>query len=164
MSDHDDLAARLVIGCSRFARTAAYASGAARSAVLAMRVLSQLDTRGPLRVGTLAHLESTTQPGVTAAVKGLEADGHVVRRADPTDARATVVEITESGKAELLGYHRALAGTVSPELDDLPAEEIADLVRALEILERLTARHIALGAFPTDADSSGADSARKKDT
>ncbi|WP_051215392.1 MarR family winged helix-turn-helix transcriptional regulator [Granulicoccus phenolivorans] len=164
MSENDDLATRLVIGCSRFARTAAYASGAARSAVLAMRLLSQLDTRGPLRVGTLAHLESTTQPGVTAAVKSLEQEGHVVRCADPTDARATVVEMTESGASVLARYHRALAATVAPELDELTTDERADLVRALGILERLTTKHIALGAIhPNHADSTGADSARKKD-
>ena len=119
MDDNDELGARLVISCSRFARTAAYVSGEAGNAGLSLRVLSRLAMHGPLRIGALARFEGATQPAVTAAVKSLATAGHIIRRTDPDDARATVVEITASGVTELEDYHRVIAATVRPALAQL---------------------------------------------
>lgn len=138
MDDNDELGARLAIGCSRFARTAAWVSGEAGNAGLSMRVLSRLSMNGPLRIGALARLESATQPAVTAAVKSLATAGLIARRADPDDARATLVELTASGAQVLEDYHRAIAATIRPALEQLDPGEREQIVGALAVLERLT--------------------------
>lgn len=133
----DQLAARLVVHGSRFARHATRGTGEHRS-VVAVRVLSNLQHEGPLRVGELAARERITQPAMTSAVNRLEEDGLVVRRSDPLDARASVVELTDAGRAELAQFRRRAAERVRPALERLTAEDRTVLDRAATLLEQLT--------------------------
>ncbi len=73
--------------------------------------------------------------------------------------------MTESGASVLARYHRALAATVAPpELDELTTDERADLVRALGISNDSPPNtSLSEPSTPNHADSTGADSARKKD-
>jgi DNA-binding MarR family transcriptional regulator len=137
--DIDQLAARLTSQGSRFARTASRKAGTKRS-LIALRALANLQQEGDLRVGELALREAITQPAMTSAVNRLEADGLVARSADPADARASVVSLTEAGAAELHDFRMRAAAKVRPVLESLPEDDLAVLARAADLLQELADR------------------------
>ncbi|GAA2163189.1 MULTISPECIES: MarR family winged helix-turn-helix transcriptional regulator [Glycomyces] len=135
----DLLAARLISQGSRFARTASRSAGEQRS-LIALRVLANLQQEGDLRVGELAKRETITQPAMTATVNRLEEDGLVARGADPSDARASIVRITDSGATELAAFRMRAAARVRPVIETLGEDDLAVLARAAELLETLADR------------------------
>ncbi|MCD0442588.1 MarR family transcriptional regulator [Glycomyces sp. A-F 0318] len=135
----DQLAARLISQGSRFARTASRRAGTQRS-LIALRVLANLRQEGDLRVGELALREAITQPAMTATVNRLEADGLVARSADPSDARASVVSLTEAGARELHEFRMRAAAEVRPAIAGLGEDDLAVLARAADLLEELADR------------------------
>ncbi|WP_158299783.1 MarR family winged helix-turn-helix transcriptional regulator [Glycomyces paridis] len=135
----DQLSARLISQGSRFARTASRKSGEQRS-LIALRVLSNLLQEGDLRIGELAQRETITQPAMTATVNRLEEDGLVERRADPADARAAVVHVTQAGAAELEAFRMRAAARVRPHLERLGEDDLAVLARAADLLGDLADR------------------------
>jgi DNA-binding MarR family transcriptional regulator len=144
VEDLDTLAVSLIVRSAWFTRRASRLPGARRSLV-ALRVLSNLQLEGPLRVGELARHELVTQPAMTATVNRLEHEGLVVRRADPLDLRAAVVELTDEGAMVLESFRHDAAAHVRPGLERLDPDDIAVLTRASELLEQLAAA--------TDADT-----------
>jgi DNA-binding MarR family transcriptional regulator len=72
---------------------------------------------------------------ITNAVDRLEAAGLVARRPHPTDGRATLVELTEEGRAVALGATEALNATVFSE-PGLSARRVQTLVSVLRELRR----------------------------
>ena len=60
-------------------------------------ILSTLERHGPQRITALADREFVTQPAMTGLVQRLESTGLVSREADPVDARATLITITQTG-------------------------------------------------------------------
>lgn len=132
----DELAARLIAQAARFTRSTSRAAGLTRS-LIAMRVLSNLGQDGDLRVGELAAREAVTQPAITATVNRLEEDGLVHRHADPDDARAALVAITEAGRRELDGFRRRAAEAVSPALTALSRTDRETLRDAADLLDAL---------------------------
>jgi DNA-binding MarR family transcriptional regulator len=132
----DQLSVRLISQGSRFARTATRRAGEQRS-LIALRVLSNLQHEGDLRVGELAQRETISQPAMTAAVNRLEEDGLVARLADPGDARAAVVRLTEAGAAELDAFRMRAAAGVRPVLEALGEDDLAVLARAADLLQQL---------------------------
>ena len=102
-------------------------------------VLQLLQSR-PRRITELAAAESVTQPAITLLVNKLEHRGLVVRETDPTDGRAVLVSLTESGRLQfeaLRSQYRALIGA---QLGNLPDEDVATLARAAEILRGVIER------------------------
>jgi DNA-binding MarR family transcriptional regulator len=57
----------------------------------------------PLRLGQLAGAVEISGPSAVALVDGLETSGHVRRRSDPGDARASLIELTPKGMRLLRG-------------------------------------------------------------
>ena len=92
----DQLSVSLMVHSSRFARSLSRRAGSVRSLV-AMRVLSNLEQVGDLRIGELAEREFIAQPAMTATVNRLEGDGLVERLRDEGDARASLVHLTRAG-------------------------------------------------------------------
>lgn len=135
----DEVTSRLLAQASRFARTATRRAGMSHSLV-AMRVLSNLQHDGELRIGELAARETVSQPTMTTTVNRLEEDGLVTRRQDPADARASVVQLTASGLAELESFRTRAAAVVRPVLADLSEADAATLTRAAELFELLSDR------------------------
>ncbi len=133
----EQLAARLVVTSSRFARAAARRAAGEHS-VGALRVLGVLSRQGGTRVGALAARELATQPGMTATVNRLEAAGLVVKRPDEADKRAAVVEITAAGEAELARFRARTGRAAGPVLDALTDEDRETLRRAADLVDRLT--------------------------
>src|ERR1700676_4517082 len=63
-------------------------------------LLLQLET-GPLTQAQLAGATGYEPPTITLSVRQLEAAGFVVRRPSLTDGRATIVELSDGGRALL---------------------------------------------------------------
>ena len=115
----------------------------ARGASITSRtVLATLAEDGPTRLTALAAATGVSQPAMTQLVGRMEREGFVVRLIDPEDARATLVDVTDAGRAlrgELLGsVHERLADL----LDTLSPRDEATLGLAmrvaLPIIEQLT--------------------------
>ncbi|HKA52003.1 MAG TPA: MarR family transcriptional regulator [Candidatus Dormibacteraeota bacterium] len=62
-------------------------------------LLLELDARGPRTQAELAGALGCEPPSVTLMVQKLEAAGLIERRPSATDGRATVVELTDGGRA-----------------------------------------------------------------
>jgi DNA-binding MarR family transcriptional regulator len=122
----------------RATRGAAQATGEHRSSAIwgALSTLRQ----SPMRLGDLAAASRVAQPTMTKIVEGLEAQGWVRREADPGDARARLVVITEAGDAALDDWRQRLVTALEPQFGGLDAEDVAALRRTVALLrERLTA-------------------------
>jgi DNA-binding MarR family transcriptional regulator len=107
----------------------------------AITTLYTLSADGPIRISELAEREALSQPGMTTLVNRLEALGHAERVADPTDGRATLVRITDGGRAVLAERHTARTDALRRELGRLGDTDRAALAAALPAIERLIIRH-----------------------
>ena len=89
-------------------------------------------------MGKAAERLNVTQPSISKSVADLERRGYVERRADPDDARARRVALTERGRAviEAGRRHRAaleseLAERLGPQRVDAARRLLLDAVAAL---------------------------------
>ena len=107
---------------------------------MSMTALGTLSTLspGPLRVSALAEREGTTQPGMTALVNRLAASGYVRRIADPTDGRATLVQLTAKGESTLADRRATRTAALRDHLQALPPEHRQALAAALPAIDYLT--------------------------
>ena len=93
----------------------------ARGTSLAHRtVLATLEEDGPTRLTALAAANGVSQPAMTQLVGRLERDGLVIRLIDPDDARATLVDITDTGRALRAELHEAQNDQLAELLDAVP--------------------------------------------
>ncbi|MGT2425553.1 MarR family winged helix-turn-helix transcriptional regulator [Amnibacterium kyonggiense] len=107
--------------------------------VTGLSVLDRLDTGGAHRVTDLALLEGITQPAATGLVNRLEERGWAARRADPSDGRASLVDITDAGRARLHEHREERSLRIAERLALLDAGDLAALHAALPALRHLTA-------------------------
>ncbi len=98
-----------------------------------VRALRRLAGR-PLTLRGLADLLSADPPYVTLIVNDLEQRGLVQRTPHPGDRRAKLVQLTEAGRAAAARAD-AILDEPPAGLHDVPAEDLAALLR---VLERLT--------------------------
>lgn len=107
---------------------------------MSMTALATLGTlsSGPLRVSALAEREGTTQPGMTALVNRLAAAGYVQRIADPTDGRATLVQLTAKGELTLADRRATRTAALRDHIQALPPEHRQALAAALPAIDYLT--------------------------
>jgi DNA-binding MarR family transcriptional regulator len=103
----------------------------------AASVLATLRDAGPRRITDLAESEAIAQPTVTTLVRRMERDGLVERRADPGDARAVLVHLTDAGLARLNEMRAAREAVLQARLDTLTAHEREVLAAALPVLDKL---------------------------
>src|SRR4051794_15892197 len=97
-------------------------------------LLLELARTGPMIQAQLSDALGCEPPSVTLMARKLEASGHVRRAPDPSDKRASVVELTDSGKAlanQVKDLWRALA---EETVTGLPAETVAELPVILNTL------------------------------
>ncbi|RCS63368.1 MarR family transcriptional regulator [Brachybacterium sp. JB7] len=135
-----DLPQHLALVCSQFSRLAARRSEVGVGAV-SWRVVSTIERHGPLRLSEIADRERVSRPTATTVIQRLEEEGLVQREGDPTDSRSSLVTTTEQGSAQLAAWRRQLAVGVGGLLAPLPAEDLATLDRAAEILAGLIDTH-----------------------
>jgi DNA-binding MarR family transcriptional regulator len=103
------------------------------------RILARLNDRGASRISDLAAAERSSQPTITNHVKRLESMGLVERTADPSDARAWIIGLTEQGHAALADMRVALGANVAPSLAQLSADDRQALRSGIDAMRRLMA-------------------------
>lgn len=101
-----------------------------------LRLVERLSCKGPAMMRALADELGLSPRNMTALVDSLEAEGLVRRKPHPTDRRATVVELTESGDA--VACETVLIpqmGAMSCLFTDLEPEEQEQFSAALATLQ-----------------------------
>ena len=101
------------------------------------RLLSMIEDQGAARISDLAALDHCSQPTMTTQVRRLESAGLVSRIADPADARAVLISITEQGVAALADVRTDRSAVIDPyleRLDDADRRTLADAVRVMRSL------------------------------
>ncbi|MEO3823584.1 MarR family winged helix-turn-helix transcriptional regulator [Actinomadura sp. B10D3] len=90
-------------------------------------LLLELARTGPMIQAELSGALGIEPPSVTLMTRKLEASGHIRRSPAPSDRRASVVELTDSG-AELAGRVKEVWCALAEEtVAGLPAETVAEL-------------------------------------
>ncbi len=97
-----------------------------------LRILERLAER-PHRTNELAVQSMVSQPTATAAIAPLELRGLIVRRPDPEDGRAHLIEITATGREVLKTAHERIERRLLDVVGEVSAEE-AQAVDRLQAL------------------------------
>ena len=92
--------------------------------------------QGATSPGELARLWRVTPAVITGVVDRLEARGLVRREPDPEDRRRLRLVLTESGRRASEEVEAALTGELAAQLASAAAAELAELGRALALLDR----------------------------
>jgi DNA-binding MarR family transcriptional regulator len=103
-----------------------------------LSALSVVVYAGPIGIGALATAEGVAAPTMTRLVDGLERDGYVRRRTDPADARGVLVEATATGRRVLTQGRRQRVRTLAAELATLSSDELQQIRRGAELIERVS--------------------------
>lgn len=97
-------------------------------------LLLELARTGPMIQAQLSDALGCEPPSVTLMARKLEASGHIRRKPAPSDGRASIVELTDSGKA-LADQVRQLWRALAEEtVTGLPDQTVADLPGILRTL------------------------------
>ncbi len=94
-------------------------------------------TDGPRSISDLADSEALAQPSVSKLVDKLEARGLVSRHRGAPDGRVVVVSIRAEGEALLKQVRGHVHAALRDALVDLPDADLAVLVSAGQVLDRL---------------------------
>jgi DNA-binding MarR family transcriptional regulator len=120
-------------------------------------LLEHLEVAGVQRVSRIAEYQKIGVPALTPRIKDLEAAGVIRRDVDPVDARASLISLTDTGRATLARIREARCGILAEALHDMDPEVMATaadaLTRIATAVERSRAeRPHAIGGRPTTAD------------
>lgn len=138
----DEVAMMLRLG-DRNRRSAELDGTLERSAYL---VLSVLEAHGPANINCIAERLRLDASTVTRQVVGMECGGLVVRGKDPHDGRATIVRMTEHGRAERARAEKARGALYQAVLQDWDEDERAQLARCLHRLNVAMDAHLGHGS------------------
>lgn len=94
-------------------------------------LLGILKRCGPQRTTAMAAEFLLDPSTVSRQVDALVRSGHVEKVRDPADGRALLVQLTDSGRAELGAHMRAINDTLSGLLDEWSIEDLHTLTRLL---------------------------------
>jgi DNA-binding MarR family transcriptional regulator len=115
------------------------------------KVLLRLRERGPIRQSVLAADCGLSPHSITDIVDGLERLGMAERRPDPTDRRAKLVAITDTGQAGLDVANATRQRLLTHVFGALSEPDRAALLRLLDTLDEAAQRLIAAPAGPAAA-------------
>jgi DNA-binding MarR family transcriptional regulator len=95
-------------------------------------IMCKLADEGPQRLGALAVAFGLDPSTITRQVQALEEIGLAARKTDPTDRRASILDLTDSGH-EVLDSTRARRRTrLQQALSDWPESDLSDFGRLLK--------------------------------
>lgn len=97
-------------------------------------LLLELARTGPRIQAQLSEALGCEPPSVTLMTRKLEASGHVRRRPAPTDRRASIVELTDSGAALAEQIKELWCALAEETVAGLPERTVADLPGVLASL------------------------------
>ncbi len=110
-------------------------------------------TEEPHSIGLLARINGMTQPGMTQQIDKLERSGVVRRVRSPRDARVTLVEITDEGRATRTRDNNLRNKALAEHFDLLDAEgrqRIADGLGPLTAFASAYIRRVSEESTKTD--------------
>ncbi|NNN01391.1 MAG: MarR family transcriptional regulator, partial [Acidimicrobiaceae bacterium] len=90
-----------------------------------LSALATLEVAGPIRISSLASLESVGAPVATRVVSSMEELGLIVRTDDPEDKRACLVAVTSAGEKLLNRIRQERALGLKERLEALSNHERA---------------------------------------
>ncbi len=131
-----ELAARLRLVLNRLARRLRGQAAGDLSPSLISALVS-IELLGPITLGELAVRELVRPPSVTRMVAALEERGLVRRETDPADRRIARVSLTGEGRRTLRRTRTRKTAYLAKRLRQLDEAQLAVLVDALPVLERL---------------------------
>jgi DNA-binding MarR family transcriptional regulator len=111
-----------------------------------LSVLARLEHKGPIRISALAAASGLSRPATTGLVGRRHEDGLVNRIRDRHDGRATLIEITPSGRERRAQAERVVRNRVIELLNALPVEAQASLGEAMWVASPLIERLAQLPA------------------
>ncbi|WP_433593681.1 MarR family winged helix-turn-helix transcriptional regulator [Nocardia sp. CA-145437] len=97
-------------------------------------LLLELARSGPMIQAQLSGALGCEPPSVTLMTKKLEASGHIRRAPAPNDKRASVVELTESGRELTEKVKRLWRDLAEETVTGLPERTVAELPALLATL------------------------------
>jgi DNA-binding MarR family transcriptional regulator len=97
-------------------------------------LLLELARTGPMIQAELGEALGCEPPSVTLMARKLEAAGHVRRKSAPSDKRASIVELTDSGKALVDQVKQLWCDLAEETVTGLPAQTVAELPGVLNAL------------------------------
>jgi len=97
-----------------------------------LRVLT--DYEGGVRQKALAETLHVGAPAMSEFIDKLEADGYIVREVDPSDKRATLISLTELGKARACEVQDEYDEHLGKLFANLSDEEKDELIKLLDKL------------------------------
>lgn len=108
-------------------------------------LLLELARTGPRIQAQLSEALGCEPPSVTLMARKLEATGHIRRTPAPSDRRATVVELTDRGRALADQVKQVWCALAEETVTGLPTETVAELPGILNTLTANvdTRRHAA---------------------
>jgi DNA-binding MarR family transcriptional regulator len=112
-------------------------------------LLLELESNGPRTQAQLAAASGYEPPTITLSAGQLEAAGLVARRPSPTDGRATLVELTNDGRAllpKLKAAWREVAEQAVAGLTSISPEQLTDVLS--DLAASLSAGDDAHGDLP----------------
>jgi deazaflavin-dependent oxidoreductase (nitroreductase family) len=97
-------------------------------------LLLELARTGPMIQAQLSEALGCEPPSVTLMTRKLEASGHVRRQPAPSDRRASIVELTDSGRALAEQLKELWCALAEETVTGLPAQTVAELPGILTTL------------------------------
>ena len=131
-----DLAVRLRLAVTRTARRLRQEADS-RLTPSTAAALASVERRGPLTPSELAAIEGIQRPTATRVIARLEEAGLLLRAPDPGDRRSSLVSVTPEGRALLRKARNRKTAYLAHRMRDLPADDLAALERAADVLERM---------------------------
>jgi len=101
-----------------------------------MGVLFHVQRNGGLRMGDLAERLGVAARTVTDLVDGLERDGLLLRREDPADRRATLLDLTPRARVDFERAHAASRSFLAEAFSPLTGAERKQFLQLLNKLRR----------------------------
>jgi DNA-binding MarR family transcriptional regulator len=97
-----------------------------------------LERQGSATASEMAATEHITPQAVAQQLAGLKERGYVATRADVSDGRKTLVSMTAPGQQMLDALLESREAVLARAIEaTVPLDELADLNRAIDVLERL---------------------------
>ncbi|WP_332812340.1 MarR family winged helix-turn-helix transcriptional regulator [Sphingomonas sp.] len=103
-----------------------------------LAALAAIVRAGPLSLSALAAAEQVRAPTMSRVVEELVQEGLVLRETVPADRRSVRISATDAGRSLLERAGKQRVGALTKRLDTLAESEKRALLRAVELLERLT--------------------------
>jgi len=97
-------------------------------------LLLELARTGPMIQAQLSEALGCEPPSVTLMASKLEASGYVRRKPVPTDKRASIIELTDSGRALAGRVQQLWCGFAEETVAGLPAKTVEELPSLLKTL------------------------------